>query len=298
MKLLIFISLLVILLLYRKYIAIANIDRTILNSFWLKNKNFNSISYQLMKQANIPENIIFNVSDVGNINNILQYIDIEDQNNYSVIYEFKRVNKIIIIISGENGSGKTNLMFQMYSYFNNSHDIILATLDHYKRNYYEFITYAHDNNTDIFSPIYQILDLKKSFHMYFQDFLLTQYTMLIIDTSGRADNNHKLQQEMSAFLKYVRNECTKENVKSIFIYNFSGLKTIHVPSNIHQYNYSTISQIDRNFIYYNQISTIVTRHQLLFLSLSSNFTDLYLYSNMLLAEMISKKMQNIIDNIK
>lgn len=290
----IFISLLFIFILYKKYIYSSPI--LFMNFFDRRNTVYiNKSNYAILKQTNIPIKIINNVGDKTTSSNILKYISFQDPNNFLIKKKIKKSPKIVLLIAGENGSGKTNLIFQLNTYFNDSHNIILATLDNYKRNYLEFSNMARSQKATYFTVANNVKNLKNLFDIYFDDFINTQYSMLIIDTSGRNENNLNLRNELVALINHAKNRCNSNNIDSIFLYNFSNLKTPFIPKNIHLYDYSVISQLSISTFNYEHFIKINKSHRLLFLSLSQNLHDLHLYSNILLADIIFNKIKSIIN---
>lgn len=290
----IFISLLLIFIVYKKYIYDSPI---FFIGFFSRNKtNYASkCNYTLLKQTNIPFKIINNIDEKSTSASILKYIQFKDPNNFLVKHRIKRSPKILLLVAGENGSGKTNLIFQLNAYFGDSHSIILATLDNYKKNYLEFTNMAKAQKAVVFSVVNSTRNLKNLFDIYFDDFIITQYSMLIIDTSGRNENNTNLRNELSSLVNYIRNRCKENNIESIFIYNFSNLKTPFIPKTINMYDYSVISQLSVSTFNYEYFVEINNHHNLLFVSLSQNLHDLHLYSNILLADLIFNKIKSIID---
>lgn len=279
---------------YKKYIY--NGPLFFMRFFTRNQTNYtNKYNYLLLKQTNIPIKIINSIDNKFTPSSILKYIYFKDPNNFVVKQKIKRSPKIVILIAGENGSGKTNLLFQLNSYFSDSHSIILATLDNYKKNYLEFTNMARVQKANIFSVINNIKNLKHLFDAYFYDFLITQYSMMIIDTSGRNENNINLKNEMSSLLNYIKKRCEENNVDKIFLYNFSNLKTPFIPSIINMYDYSAISQLSISTFNYNYFVEINNHHSLLFISLSQNIYDLHLYSNILMADLVFNKIKSIID---
>lgn len=290
----IFISLLLIFILYKKYIYSSPI--LFVNFFNRRNTVYiNKNNYQILKQTNIPIKIINNIDDKTTSSNILKYISFQDPNNFLIKKKIKKSPKIVLLVAGENGSGKTNLIFQLNEYFNDSHNIILATLDNYKRNYLEFSNMARSQKAIYFTVVNNVKNLKNLFDIYFDDFINTQYSMLIIDTSGRNENNLNLRNELVSLIHHVRHRCNSNNIDSIFLYNFSNLKTPFIPKNINLYDYSVISQLNISTFNYEHFIKINKSHRLLFLSLSQNLHDLHLYSNILLADIIFDKIKSIIN---
>lgn len=290
----IFISLLLIFIVYKKYIYDSPI---FFISFFNRSKtNYASkCNYALLKQTNIPFKIINNIDEKSTSASILKYIPFKDPNNFLVKHKIKRSPKILLLVAGENGSGKTNLIFQLNAYFGDSHSIILATLDNYKKNYLEFTNMARAQKAIVFSFVNSTRNLKNLFDIYFDDFIITQYSMLIIDTSGRNENNTNLRNELSSLVNYIRNRCKENNIESIFIYNFSNLKTPFIPKTINMYDYSVISQISVSTFNYDYFVEINNSHNLLFVSLSQNLHDLHLYSNILLADLIFNKINLLLN---
>lgn len=290
----IFISLLLIFIFYKKYIYNSPI---LFISFFNSNQNryTNKNYYEILKQTNIPIKIINSINNKSTSSSILKYITFKDPNNFLIKQKIKRSYKILILVSGENGSGKTNLIFQLNSYFSDSHNIILATLDNYKKNYLEFSNMARMQKASYFTVVNNTKNLKNLFDIYFYDFLITQYSMLIIDTSGRNENNINLRNEISSLINHIKIRCKDNDVDSIFLYNFSNLKTPFIPKTIQTYDYSVISQLSVSTFNYEYFVKINSIHNLLFVSLSQNLQDLHLYSNILLADLIFNKVNSIIN---
>lgn len=76
---------------------------------------------------------------------------------------------------------------------------------------------ARSQKATYFTVANNVKNLKNLFDIYFDDFINTQYSMLIIDTSGRNENNLNLRNELVALINHAKNRCNSNNIDSIFI---------------------------------------------------------------------------------
>ena len=199
-------------------------------SFFNRIKYKNNPHLHQILESGIPQDFIKEISNYNSREYILKCLENYLSNIETPDMIIKNIKisskKNIIIFLGENGSGKTTALFQIYKYFSQYTNVIVSTIDLYKRAFSTFYELIYQYNADYIS-FEKTLSVKESYKYILNKFINSEMSLLLLDTSGKNLLNNNLKNETIFFIDKIKSICKDKDINYFFIYVLNTLNNFN-----------------------------------------------------------------------
>ena len=198
---------------YKRFICL-------LNKLTNKKSNSEFIRNQIL-ELGMPKDLLDKINDLGdkekNFKCIYNYIGNTQDNNKFLDKIKLSNNKHVIVFLGENGAGKTTSLFSIFNYLKTHCNVVLSSIDFYKKAFDTFQFLVEENNAEYIAFKHHE-NFKSAYRQILKKFNESEYSILLLDTSGKNMQKHNLTTETENFIMKFKNMCYELGIKDHFVY--------------------------------------------------------------------------------
>ena len=192
----------------------------LINKIFNRKNNSDKVCNQLL-ELGMPKDLLDKIPDLNDKEKsfkcIYNYIgNIQDNNKFLDKIKLSN-NKHVIVFLGENGAGKTTSLFSIFNHLKMHCNVVLSSIDFYKKAFDTFEFLVKENNAE-YIAFQHHENFKSAYKHILKKFYDSEYSILLLDTSGKNMNKHNLTTETESFIMKFKNLCYELGIEDHFVY--------------------------------------------------------------------------------